>query len=68
MYCIDRCNFENFVLYINSTYIKSTRKTKEDIYEHEYTDENYKILIDKLKNIKASEILSGYDDECMASY
>lgn len=61
--CIDRCNSQNFVLYIDPPYIKSTRNTKEDIYEHEYTDEDHKILVDKLKNIKASAILSGYDNE-----
>ncbi|MGL4912280.1 MAG: DNA adenine methylase [Romboutsia sp.] len=45
LYCIDRCNSEQYALYIDPPYIKSTRSTKEDAYEHEYTDEDHRILI-----------------------
>lgn len=63
MYCIDRCNSEKYVLYIDPPYIKSTRKTDKDVYEHEYTDEDHRMLVESLKDIKASVILSGYDNE-----
>lgn len=61
--CIDKCDSDDFILYIDPPYIKSTRSTDEDVYEHEYTDEDHANLIEKLKTIKASVILSGYENE-----
>ncbi|MFI3211682.1 MAG: DNA adenine methylase [Peptostreptococcaceae bacterium] len=61
--CIDICNSEDYVLYLDPPYIKSTRSSKKDVYEHEYTDEDHIKLIEKLKTIKASVILSGYQND-----
>ncbi|MCE9674431.1 DNA adenine methylase [Paraclostridium bifermentans] len=60
--CINKYDNDNVVLYVDPPYLPDTREAKK-VYEHEYTYENHKELVDRLSLIRSSCILSGNDNE-----
>ena len=50
---------ENVIVYADPPYVHSTRKSKE-IYLHEMTDDEHRMLGDRLRKFKGKVLISGY--------
>lgn len=58
---IARYNDENTLLYLDPPYLQGLRK--RNMYAHEYSDEQHKLLLQMIKTSKSKIIISGYDNE-----
>lgn len=48
------------LVYCDPPYVRSTRKTKQPIYEFEYTDEDHQALLTELMRLPCYVMISGY--------
>ena len=59
--CMEKYNSDKALAYIDSPYVKEVRRYKSDVYEHEFTREHHKELIEfLLTKWRGKALVSGY--------
>lgn len=60
---ICRFNYSDVFMYIDPTYLKSTKLSKRQQYKFEMTDDDHVELLETLRAIKAKVMISGYESD-----